>query len=287
MSTKVVTAKTPSRLIVPDMYEGNKDPNYQRMAAGGILFQIHKVSEGTGHVDSKYEVRRKSAADYGIGTVGYHYGHPANDPDKDASHFASLVHPEDFPYILDLEIAEGHPPVHLQQWKAAYFAELRTKLPKHDLVLYSYLNFLIVEMGNPNYNDGEYLWLADYTPDGPVDRPVLPRAYRNYWAWQYTSSGGYPGSGQRGDVSVTAGGVDAFKYPGGKPTVKNPTPKPTLSHAQQWAVEHWIRYSFLPKHYKVGSPEWAKAWKELSGNGNPEAYALYERYVLLNKKAVK
>jgi lysozyme len=165
-----------------DLSHHNSIPeSLQEAAEAGIAGVIHKLTEGTGYVDSKVEARSFLAEDAGMLWGLYHFIRPG-DPREQARFFCQTAEPwadDDTLYALDWEDAG----VSLED--ALVFLEEVEKLTGHKPVLYSGHVLKDALGGKPDASISKYrLWLAQY-----ASSPTLPPGFEKYWAWQYTDQG--------------------------------------------------------------------------------------------------
>ncbi|HWT00155.1 MAG TPA: glycoside hydrolase family 25 protein [Pyrinomonadaceae bacterium] len=173
---------TPINVVV-DLSHFNTVSSFETVKnEGGIVGVIHKATQGTSMIDSKYHERKAAAAAAGLWWGAYHFGVGNEDGAAQAKFFLSVVEPgpNDL-LVLDLEINPSGPGMTLAQ------AE-------------EWVNYVQAETGRwPGVYGGSYItellrahpgetalgfcwfWLAEYGPT-----PHLPPAWKEWTMWQYT-----------------------------------------------------------------------------------------------------
>ena len=93
--------------VVVDLSHFNTVSGFEAVKADGIVGVIHKATQGTSAIDSKYHVRKPEALAAGLWWGAYHFG-VGGDGAAQAQHFLSVVTPgpKDL-LVLDLEENSG------------------------------------------------------------------------------------------------------------------------------------------------------------------------------------
>lgn len=214
--------------------------DWARAKKAGVRFAFVKASEGVGFTDPKFRAHVQGAKAAGIKTGAYHFARPdtnsgsttaaaRSDARAEADFFLSLAAPRrgDLLPALDLETA-GLPPALMVEWTRAWLERVRSRIGARPL-LYTYPAFwssLSETTAFRNYP----LWIANYE----VAAPVLPRGWKSYTIWQYSSSGSIPGIAGGTDVNQLGEGVTlrglayrpAKKEPAPPQNLPGPIPKP-------------------------------------------------------------
>jgi lysozyme len=192
----VVTMPTPK---VIDLSHHNVVPESLVPAAqSGILGVIHKLSEGTSHVDSKVDSRHWLANDAGMLWGLYHFIRPG-DPRAQAEFFVRTaqemqVCDDNTLWALDWE-DKG-----VSAEDALVFLQTVAELTDAEPVLYS--GHVCKE--DPDDRLADYrLWLAQY-----ASSCTLPSFAEKYWLWQYSEDGEVPGIEPPTDLNEFPGSDD-------------------------------------------------------------------------------
>jgi lysozyme len=173
---------------VVDLSHHNGDVDFRRVAADGIVGVIHKATQGTGYVDSRYAERREQALSAGLLWGAYHFG-TGDDGDAQANHFLSVVQPEpDTLVALDYEKNDQGSSMSLSG-AVDFVTHVRSSMGRWP-GFYRYATYL------PGFGGGVYdpailvncwLWLAEYGPEAHV-----PANWREFKLWQYTDGSAGP-----------------------------------------------------------------------------------------------
>jgi lysozyme len=181
-------------VIVPDIYEGNAEPNWLilRLRTKRI---VHKATQGTRHVDSKFAARYAKAHKYGIGVLAYHFCEPdQHSPKAEANHFLSVIHDKKLVGVaLDCESRRGVDPLkilgakRLEKW-CRDFNHVVHDTTGHWPLFYANSDYIRrMDLAKPI---GGGLWLASYGPNDGKHHPVpAPRPWKKIKLHQYTSVG--------------------------------------------------------------------------------------------------
>lgn len=150
---------------------------------GHIDFAIMKATEGETYIDPQFSRNWAHATAQGIEKLAYHYGHPSEDPAKQAQHFVNTlvsVGHEHAGMVLDIEITEGMKPLDVAFWCFTFEVECRRLTGrKLRMIDYSYQEFILA--GNLA-KSRRPLWIAE----PGVPEPTMPVGPYKSWAfWQY------------------------------------------------------------------------------------------------------
>lgn len=180
-------------------YEPRVD--WQAVKQSGRSYAMAKATEGLTQIDAMFVRHRFGARAVGLPLGAYHFGHPGEDPVRQAERFSDAIGPlrpgELLPW-LDLEIHGQAGPVDVLDWTVAFLVRADALFGIR-LGLYTGHSFWFDFMGDPDppaLRDRP-LWVARYGADPPRDLRVGP------WAiWQYSDgqAGHYtdpvPGAGR-------------------------------------------------------------------------------------------
>lgn len=169
---------------------------------------IIKSSTGVGSKDPLVDFNSRTARANGL-KIGYYHYCSLNEEDeiKDATEEANwfinvlkTLPPPDYPVVLDIEDPKKYPGVSLDQkeiltWIKTFFSVLKQN-GYNDYVLYSYTPFLNTNLPD-NHDLGDIkLWIAQYR-----STLTLPKGWKKYWLWQYTSEGSANGISTKLDLN--------------------------------------------------------------------------------------
>jgi lysozyme len=190
-------------------WQGTVD--FAKVKAAGKTFVIGKATEGIGYVDPKYATNRSAARSAGLAFTGYHYARPDLNPTNpvgEADWFLSKLALATGMLVpaLDLEVAGNLGTAALQNWVAAWLAEVYARTGVRAMI-YTNPSFWKSAMGDTTSFAGQgytVLWIAHWF----VSAPTVPAANwggRGWTFWQYEDCGAVPGIG---------GCVDLDRYNG-------------------------------------------------------------------------
>lgn len=167
--------------VVVDLSHFNAVSSFETVKADGIVGVIHKATQGTVTIDTKYHVRKPEALSAGLWWGAYHFG-IGGDGVAQAKHFLSVVTPEATDLlVLDLEENPGGAGMTLAEAEDfVKYVEAETgRWP--GLYGGSYVKELL---GNNKETALAYcwFWLSEY---GPTAR--VPPAWDTWTMWQYTN----------------------------------------------------------------------------------------------------
>lgn len=164
-----------------------------KKAGAGALY--HKVSEGSSFVDKYWHARRVAARAAGMPVGGYHFGHPKNNPVKEADFFLAHYGPPprrgELRPCLDIEVTDGRPAAHVHDWVRAFCVRVHAKLGVWPTI---YASESYVKAWGLEALPGPK-WVAKYAASEPGVK----------WdAWQYTDGRWFKSRSIGGlDTSVT------------------------------------------------------------------------------------
>lgn len=177
------------------------DINWKKVKADGFLFSFMKATDGTAYSQKFIDMGIKQATDAkaaGLKLGYYHFAHPANingvekDATAEASYFLKVVKtfPKfNFPLVLDIEDEQIKlTPDETEQWILQFRKVIQAA--GHELILYSYANYLNRNLPANHQLDILPLWLASYPRVFDINKfPKNPRGWSSWVAWQYTDKG--------------------------------------------------------------------------------------------------
>jgi len=153
---------------------------------GKLGFGIAKATEGNTFDDSTFTDNWAKIRESGLVRGAYHYGHPKNDPVKEADHFLSTVtkaglQPGDL-LILDLETTDGRSEKQVNTWAKSWLGHVYQKTGVKPF-FYSSWSFA-QENGS---GLGDYpLWVAHYGKD--AGKVTAPSPWKQWEIHQYEAT---------------------------------------------------------------------------------------------------
>lgn len=175
-------------------------PDFEEVAAAGIIAMIHKATEGTGYTDPNRTTNISKATKAGIKCCTYHWLKPGNAADQMAFYLRTVDPVVGERMVIDYE-EDGCTLDDLKEAVQALLDDPR------DLQITVYSGHLLKEQLGSKFDsflaDNTDLWLAQYT----TGTPSWPSNTYPLWTlWQFSESGSVDG--------VTGGAVDLDRYNG-------------------------------------------------------------------------
>lgn len=201
--------KTARRVHGCDLSHWDGKVDWSGLKKSNVKFVYTKATQGGEYVDPSFELNWTSARTYGFIRGAYHFYQPGIDPTLQAEHFLSTVQHEkgDLIPVLDIEIRHNDGPEQLTKDIKIWIDKVYKSIGRYPMIYtdYGFWNSAI---------DGSFsycpLWLAEWDNGRP---PVLPRGWKTYDFWQYTSSGTLPGISETShvDLDYFEGGMNSIK----------------------------------------------------------------------------
>jgi lysozyme len=170
-----------NRLVV-DLSHHNPTPNFAAARAAGRVGVIHKATQGTSFIDSRYAVRKYAALAAGLLWGAYHFG-TGSDPVAQVDHFIDTVQPDgNFLVALDFE-RNGQDPTNSMQLSQAktFLADFQQKAGLR-LTFYSGQYVFDTVGDHPDRDLAKHrIWWARY-----LAVPNLHPTWSRFYLWQYT-----------------------------------------------------------------------------------------------------
>jgi GH25 family lysozyme M1 (1,4-beta-N-acetylmuramidase) len=249
------------------------------LAAATAAFVIVKASEGEHTADADHDAFVAIARKAGKKVGHYHFGHPTQDPVKEADFFLSKAQakPGDL-LALDLEASEGSQAQRMS-YALKFLARIKAKTGVKALVYSytSYLNALIAASAQADVNTlrSYPLWIAD--PNHAAGKPSIA-GWTSWTIHQYAISGGLDRNLFAGDAAAWAKlAVPSPVAP--KPTpVPKPTPAPAPAPKPTTGTPQWLT---LLNHVMSVPEKVYETWQSAVGwnNDNPWGRAFGENKV--------
>lgn len=160
-----------------------------------IQFVYCKATEGSDHIDTKWEYNRKVLQKLKIPNGAYHFFMPKSEPKPQANHFLTYWTKSDLdlPPVLDVE-SEGFSDKDLIAKMKIWLKEVEDKTGMRP-VIYTSLNFFETKFMN-DFKDYKF-WIAAYSrkPEFIDDSRIIH--------WQYSETGELPGIDEKVDFNVS------------------------------------------------------------------------------------
>lgn len=195
----------------PDVSSFQGDIAWPRVGAA-CDFAIMKATEGLDFTDPRFTAERVKQARAALAPepIGfYHFARPQRGRTgaDEADHFVNTVRsrggarPGDLRLVLDLETTQLD--VAGTHAFAESFCDRIHELTGENAIVYTGPSFWNDKVGGrPAPAHGGALWVAHYTD---ASEPTVPRGWRRWMLWQFTSSGSCPGIDGRVDMNRFAG----------------------------------------------------------------------------------
>jgi lysozyme len=177
--------------------------NWPRVAAAGKKFAITRVSDGTTHLDNRFDANWVGIKNAGMIRGVYQFFRPGQDPTAQANVVINKLNahgglkPGDLPVVMDIEATDGMTPAVIQARALTWLHRIETVTGRKPMVYTA--NFMSSAIGNALR--AYPLWVANYT----TLCPSMPSAWTHWVMWQNASTG---------TVSGIAGNVDHDMFNG-------------------------------------------------------------------------
>jgi GH25 family lysozyme M1 (1,4-beta-N-acetylmuramidase) len=175
-----------------DVSNNNGHVDWAKIADAGYRFAWAKASEGATFNDAFLLENVKAARAHGITPGAYHFLRPGS-PVGQAWHFAGRVRAAglgkgDLRPVVDVEVPGATPAL-----AGEFVAEVHRELGVRPLI-YTFPAF-----AHWSSTFGCGLWIAHFG----VSHPTIPPPWKDYTAWQHSSTASVPGVSGNCDVNVT------------------------------------------------------------------------------------
>jgi lysozyme len=167
---------------VIDLSHHNSVSSFEDVKNDGIVGVIHKATQGTGFVDSRYDSRKARALAAGLLWGAFHFGVGGNIPGQ-VDHFLNVVSPGKADLlVLDFEPNTQGKTMTLAE--AEQFVQLVKDRTGRFPGLYSGESFIRTKVGGNTATvlKNCFLWVAKFS----ANLPVVPAAWKTFTFWQYT-----------------------------------------------------------------------------------------------------
>lgn len=195
---------------------GDKTIDISKAVDGGISYAFVKATEGTNYMNPHFrnDVIKFIEKDTPVGF--YHYAKPTDSTEEakaQAKLFVAVTGIDKgvktIAPVLDIEEnKENLTPSQLVEWTHAFVNEVKD-LTGMDVMIYTYPNFWLDEMGNTTEFSHLPLWLASYNNKSHPGN--IPGGWDTWTFWQYTSEGKVDGYSGKIDLNVFNGTPEDLK----------------------------------------------------------------------------
>lgn len=183
------------------------DIDWSKVRAADYQLAVLKVSEG-GDVHRGIEERAKKAHEAGFLLGFYNFVRPERAPERANETLKKLLTNDlpssPFPVALDIEAKTSVSPAKYIAYCEA-LAKLIAEWHKPGVWVYTSQHIVSSRLGGKTGELGQYkLWVPRYGRNSgiPETEPTLPKAWKEWTAWQYTSNGKVPGFKGGVDISL-------------------------------------------------------------------------------------
>lgn len=198
--TGTPASTTPVKGIDVSEYQGTID--WTQVKTAGKDFAVIRVSDGTGHLDTKFAANWSGAKNAGVVRGAYQFYRASVDATAQANLLLSKIgtyQDTDIPPVLDVEVMDGQSKATVLQGIATWVSVVAPAIGRKPIIYTSpgFWNGL----GAPT-NTTATLWVAHWG----VSSPTLPNSWNAWYFWQYSDTG---------SVGGISGAVDLDEFHGG------------------------------------------------------------------------
>lgn len=197
--TGTPASTTPVKGIDVSEYQGTID--WAQVKAAGKDFAVIRVSDGTGHLDTKFSANWTGAKNAGVVRGSYQFFRASEDATAQANLLLSKIgtyEATDIPPVLDVEVMDGQTKAKVLSGIATWVSVVAPAIGRKPIIYTS-----------PGFWDGlgapadttATLWVAHWG----VSSPTLPNSWTDWAFWQYSDTG---------SVSGISGAVDLDEFHG-------------------------------------------------------------------------
>ncbi|MCC7111994.1 MAG: SH3 domain-containing protein [Deltaproteobacteria bacterium] len=209
-------------------WQSNVD--WARVADDGVKFAFIRVSDGLGHVDSKFERNWAGAKDNGILRGAYQFFRSNQDPIAQADLLIEKVgtlEPGDLPPVIDVESKDGQSSATIARKVGQWLDRVEAALGVRPIV-YTGPYFWRDQVAGADF-DQYPLWIAHYG----TSCPYVPPTWTEWTFHQHSSSGRVRGISGNVDMNVFNGTVNELLAltVAGTPQPAPPPPPPPADEA--------------------------------------------------------
>jgi len=168
--------------------------DYNKAALMGASFMAARVTVGNYYTDLAYPRSILDARAAGLWVSGYHVVNPANTSVSQMDRFFGRLEAagimEDFPLVLDCEMANGQTPYRITQIIHECAERVKYETGDWPLIYTGVYWWNVNTLYHPDWLLMP-LWVANYTT---AAAPMLPRDWRTWVIWQWSADGNNMGA---------------------------------------------------------------------------------------------
>jgi len=190
--------------------------NWEAVSNDRIKFAFIRVSDGLEYDDPYFQRNWRAAKKNGVVRAAYQFFRPGQDPIEQANYLLNEMgplEPGDLPPVLDLEVTDGKSNDLITKKTRRWLAHVEEALGVAPIV-YTSPSFWDAHITSPEKFSATPLWVAHWTDDCPL----VPRPWKRWTFWQFSSHGQVKGIGGRVDVNRFNGSLAELRAYAGAPT---------------------------------------------------------------------
>ncbi len=173
-----------------DVSRHQGEMNWQKCAAQGVKFAAIRATVGNYYTDPRVVENWNGAKEVGLDVTLYHVVVPDNSVSSQMGNFFALVEmaflkSPDLPYVLDCELTRNQSQAVITT-RIDGCAQALINLGYARPIIYTRQDWWDNNVLSSNYWRQFPLWVANYTN---APQPTLPRDWKDWFIWQYTSKG--------------------------------------------------------------------------------------------------
>lgn len=170
------------------------------VAMSGRTFAYLKASEGRTFVDRYFASNYRNVQSQDMIAGAYHFARPGTSAKLQVDNFLAVYKPKvgDLIPCLDVEVTDGLNATAMAYWIKDFVTEYYNRTKIYPIIYTSpgWWNGEVADNDASRYVVAHCpLWIAHWG----VSRPSLPRGWKTWTVWQFTSSGRVPGVNGRCD----------------------------------------------------------------------------------------
>lgn len=222
-------------------------------------FWFVRCADGTGHMDKAFDHHVATAKQNNIFVGPYLFCRASQDANAQAAILCQHWQPGMINPALDFEVFDGKTPEYCVEWLDDACAMVTKTINKPAII---YTGPGIWNEMYPHFDakkheaiDASILWLASWRISRPQHlNPWFSKGRELFW--QNNNSGGAG--------STAAHPTDDDRFFGSHQDLANLCATPQRHPNSDFAMWHWLRYTWIPQHY--AKQYWGSAWAELTAN---------------------
>ncbi|MBI1946459.1 MAG: SH3 domain-containing protein [Deltaproteobacteria bacterium] len=226
--TRTCAAGSTVKGIDVSYYQSNID--WAQVADDGVQYAFIRVSDGLGHVDSKFERNWAGARDQGILRGAYQFFRSNQDPIAQAELLIEKVgqlEAGDLPPVIDVESKDGQSAQTIARKVGQWLDHVEAALGVRPII-YTGPYFWRDQVGGADFDD-HALWIAHYG----TSCPYVPATWTSWTFHQHSSSGRVRGISGNVDMNLFNGTLNQLRAltVAGTPQPPPPPPPPPANEA--------------------------------------------------------